>query len=202
MAPAQRRPRYGAGWLFRRQQAYFIYFTALILFFRTFANKESPHAAGQRQLRHGRLPILLFANQSETMLKKTFLLTIFAISAIVCRAVSIDQMVLTGKRISTANGLSSNTVYDMAQDNDGFIWMGAAYGLCRYDGYSFVNYLSLSSDKNRNIDANIGNIHCDSSNRLLWIHTATLTFACYDLTAGRFVDYTRRATRTAPTGDS
>ena len=134
----------------------------------------------------------MFANKSETMLKKTFLLTIFAISAIVCRAVSIDQMVLTGKRISTANGLSSNTVYDMAQDNDGFIWMGAAYGLCRYDGYSFVNYLSLSSDKNRNIDANIGNIHCDSSNRLLWIHTATLTFACYDLTAGRFVDYTRR----------
>lgn len=134
----------------------------------------------------------MFANKSETMLKKTFLLTIFAISAIVCRAMSIDQMVLTGKRISTANGLSSNTVYDMAQDNDGFIWMGAAYGLCRYDGYSFVNYLSLSSDKNRNIDANIGNIHCDSSNRLLWIHTATLTFACYDLTAGRFVDYTRR----------
>lgn len=132
------------------------------------------------------------------MLKKTFLLTILSIISTFCQAAAIDELVLTGRRISTISGLSSNTVYDLTQDNDGFIWMGAAYGLCRYDGYSFVNYLSLSSDRDRYIDANIGNIYCDEAHNLLWIHTATLTFACYDLTSGRFADYTGRGDENRP----
>lgn len=38
---------------------------------------------------------------------------------------------------SVAGGLPSSTVYKLAQDRDGFIWMGTLDGLARYDGVSF-----------------------------------------------------------------
>lgn len=113
-------------------------------------------------------------------------------------AIDINRMALSSRRITSADGLSGNTVYDIVQDKDGFIWMGAAYGLCRYDGYSFVNYYSLSSDASRKIEANTGDLHLDEENGLLWIHTSTFTFACYNTHTGRFVDYTGRGDETRP----
>jgi len=38
------------------------------------------------------------------------------------------------------NGLPSNTVYKMLQDKDGYVWIGTASGLCRYDGLEFKTY--------------------------------------------------------------
>ena len=38
---------------------------------------------------------------------------------------------------SVADGLPSSTIYKIAQDRDGFIWLGTADGLARYDGVSF-----------------------------------------------------------------
>ena len=38
---------------------------------------------------------------------------------------------------SVADGLPSSTVYKLAQDRDGFIWMGTLDGLARYDGVTF-----------------------------------------------------------------
>ncbi len=137
-------------------------------------------------------------HQTPKMLKKTALLTLCLITAITAVATDISAIVLSGKRIATADGLPNNTIYDIVQDRDGFVWLGAAYGLCRYDGYSFTNITSLSSDKSKDVDANIGNLYYDSGNNLLWIHTATLTFACYDLTTGRFVDYTGRGDENRP----
>lgn len=126
------------------------------------------------------------------MLIRTILLTLTIILHTAAIAADINRMALSGRRISSVDGLSGNTVYDIVQDKDGFIWMGAAYGLCRYDGYSFVNYYSLSSDPARKIDATTGDLYHDEANGLLWVHTSTYILACYDLTTGRFVDYTGR----------
>ena len=123
---------------------------------------------------------------------RVILLLLSVIIHLNARAADIDRMAFSGKRISTADGLSSNTIYDMVQDDDGFIWMGAAYGLCRYDGYSFVNHYSLGSGRAHKIDATPGNLYHDSRNGLLWVHTSTFTFVCYDLKTGRFTDYTGR----------
>lgn len=125
-----------------------------------------------------------------TMNRINYLLIIFLLFFTDISAVEIERLALTSKRLSTADGLSSNTVYDILQDKNGFIWFGAAYGLCRYDGYSFTNFYSLSNDGAKRSDATIGNLYKDDENDLLWIHTSTFTFACYDIRKGRFVDYT------------
>ena len=42
--------------------------------------------------------------------------------------------------LTIADGLPSNRVFDILQDNQGFIWFATESGLCRYDGYTFNNY--------------------------------------------------------------
>lgn len=40
------------------------------------------------------------------------------------------------RTITMSKGLPSNTVRNIVQDKDGFVWLGTDNGLCRYDGYS------------------------------------------------------------------
>lgn len=134
----------------------------------------------------------------DTMVRTVTAVLLLAALPLASVAADIDKLVLSGKRISSADGLSSNTVYDIVQDSCGFVWMGAAYGLCRYDGYSFVNYYSLGRDADHKIDATTGNLYHDEKNALLWVHTSTFVFACYDLKAGRFADYTERGDEARP----
>ncbi|HLP50634.1 MAG TPA: histidine kinase [Chitinophagales bacterium] len=42
--------------------------------------------------------------------------------------------------ITDDNGLPSNEVYDLAQDKDGFMWIGCNAGLYRYDGTDFISF--------------------------------------------------------------
>lgn len=44
------------------------------------------------------------------------------------------------KRIDVEDGLSQNSVNDILQDSDGYIWIATQEGLNRFDGYSFVHY--------------------------------------------------------------
>lgn len=45
-------------------------------------------------------------------------------------------------QISTKDGLPSNTVFQVNQDSKGFVWIANNEGICRYDGFEFVNYIS------------------------------------------------------------
>jgi len=96
---------------------------------------------------------------------------------------------LSGKSISTNNGLPSNTVYDMLQDPYGYVWIGTPNGLCRYDGYTFTNFKSIGCG-NGKTNGDAGTLHLDKKHRLLWIRTITFNYACYDLKRGHFVDFT------------
>lgn len=42
---------------------------------------------------------------------------------------------------STRNGLSNPVVYDIVQDQYGFLWFATGSGVSRYNGYEFINYL-------------------------------------------------------------
>ena len=80
-----------------------------------------------------------------------------------------------GQYISTVDfndKLSQNTVIAMAEDNAGFLWLGTADGLNRYDGRN-VNMFRKNRLDSLSICGNeIMDIELDSFNNL-WIGTAT-----------------------------
>lgn len=45
-------------------------------------------------------------------------------------------------RITQAEGIPSNAVFDIFQDSKGYIWLASNEGLSRYDGYEFKTYYS------------------------------------------------------------
>lgn len=88
---------------------------------------------------------------------------------------------LDGERLSAKDGLSCNTVNDIIQDRDGFIWLGTPNGVSRYDGYQFINFTNLSknsgqrpttpshsSSTTRNMDSSGATIHPTSSAASTW----------------------------------
>lgn len=97
---------------------------------------------------------------------------------------------LNSRRISVQDGLAGNTINQLVQDADGYIWMATNNGLTRYDGYSTVNYISLSDDPRHHMEARIGRIVNDERQHLLWMSTATYQNACYDLRQSCFTDWT------------
>lgn len=97
---------------------------------------------------------------------------------------------LTSKRISTMNGLPSNKVYGMLQDKRGFIWLGTANSLSRYDGYSLLNYDMLGNKKIGQIPAYIREMYYDEQRQLLWAKSRDHYHVCYDIDKGEFIDYT------------
>lgn len=64
------------------------------------------------------------------------------------------------------DGLPSNTVYAVAQDDQGFIWFGTDAGLSRFDGLEFKNY----GLKEGLPDMDILNFFKDSHGRI-WMYT-------------------------------
>jgi ligand-binding sensor domain-containing protein len=49
------------------------------------------------------------------------------------------------RQINNLNGLPSNTVYDILQDEMGFVWVAHDKGLSRYDGKTFVHFKSSTA---------------------------------------------------------
>lgn len=44
------------------------------------------------------------------------------------------------KHFDTEDGLPSNEVYDIVEDNEGYMWFATDMGVSKYDGYEFTNY--------------------------------------------------------------
>ncbi|MDG2392316.1 MAG: two-component regulator propeller domain-containing protein, partial [Thalassotalea sp.] len=60
---------------------------------------------------------------------------------------SDSQAPLKFQQFSTEQGLSQSSVYSIAQDKEGFLWIATQDGLNRYDGYEFKYYRNLTTDK-------------------------------------------------------
>lgn len=81
-----------------------------------------------------------------------------------------EEWSLEFEEISTAQGLSQNTVLCMLQDRDGFLWIGTGGGLNKYDGYKFTILKKNPGDKNSLSNNTITTILEDKSG-ILWIGT-------------------------------
>ncbi len=56
------------------------------------------------------------------------------------------QEVLKVQHFGVDQGLPQSSVWDILQDNYGFLWVSTADGLCRFDGYNFTTYRNRQDD--------------------------------------------------------
>ena len=107
---------------------------------------------------------------------------------------SIDSLAwpieVRAKKITLQDGLPSNVVNCMWQDQKGFMWFGTHNGLARYDGNQMLVLLHDSVSSNRH-DGRIKKIIEDKTYKKLWIYAASETFYCLNLANNKLEDFCR-----------
>ncbi len=103
----------------------------------------------------------------EQVKKKTILI-LLAVVGISCLMAQNGNLVF--EHINITDGLSSNNVQSIFQDKDGFLWIGTADGLNRYDGYSFTTFRNDPQDATSISNNSIWSIYEDKFGDL-WIGT-------------------------------
>ena len=59
---------------------------------------------------------------------------------------SVEDKFIPATSYSTRDGLPSNNIQDIVQDEDGFLWLGTQEGLSRFDSSEFLNFSKDRSD--------------------------------------------------------
>ncbi len=85
-------------------------------------------------------------------------------------------------------GLPNLEIIAIAQDGQGFLWVGSSDGISRWDGYRFRNYRAGPATSGALPDNFVRVLHTDVSGRL-WIGTATGGVASYNPQTDRFDTY-------------
>ena len=73
-------------------------------------------------------------------------------------------------RISVEDGLSQSSVFALAQDSKGFLWVATERGADRFDGYEFTNYRHQPGEPDSLSDSAVKSFFNDRNGRL-WIGT-------------------------------
>jgi len=84
------------------------------------------------------------------------------------------------------DGLAQNTVSDIIEDHRGFIWIGTADGLNRFDGYNFKHYKHNPSDSTTLDGISIYGMYIDSKHTLWVSHDHGISI--YDRILDRFMN--------------
>jgi diguanylate cyclase (GGDEF)-like protein len=93
------------------------------------------------------------------------------------------------KHVADDNDLpNAASPFALAEDGDGFLWVGSDDGLARYDGHRFRAYEADPNAADTLPDNTIVALHTDSAGRL-WIGTNAGGLARYDRDRDRFVRY-------------
>ena len=70
------------------------------------------------------------------------------------------------RTLDASDGLPSSTVWKIAQDRDGYIWIGTADGLARYDGVDFRVFRNDPADAASLSGADVSALFVDRDNRI------------------------------------
>ena len=84
---------------------------------------------------------------------------------------SIVTLTSTGQsHFYTSERLSSNQITQICQDKEGYIWIGTEYGLNKYDGYRFTNFLHDRENLN-SVSSNVISHLFQDAEGTLWVGT-------------------------------
>lgn len=93
------------------------------------------------------------------------------------------------KRVTIQDGLPSNVVSDMQQDQKGFLWFSTHNGLARYDGNVVTTYLDNDST---GVSAFIGRTKKaleDVTYKKLWVYSSSERLTCLNMVDGKEEKY-------------
>ncbi len=91
------------------------------------------------------------------------------------------------EHIAREHGLSNNTVIKIIEDRKGYLWIGTANGLNKYDGYRFTQYKLDPLDSN-SLSQNLVYTIWEDSHGFIW--TGTFEGLCkFDRTTEKFTRY-------------
>jgi len=105
---------------------------------------------------------------NDILWKRSFLLIFFLFCLI--HFGKSEQYDLSFDAITNDKGLSHNTVYDICQDDQGFMWFATDEGLNRYDGKNIKQY--FARDNKNSLPSNSIRSLVNSSNHQLFIGTS------------------------------
>jgi len=106
---------------------------------------------------------------------------------------------ITFNHLTVENGLSSNTVYSIIQDQAGFLWFGTDDGLNRYDGYKFKVFRHDPGDSNSISSNNIWSLMGDQLGNI-WIGTKAGELNRYDPRTEEFLSWKIESDRNEENG--
>ena len=97
------------------------------------------------------------------------------------------------EKIGLRQGLSNGRIYQITQDQNGFLWLATENGLYRYDGNSMLVFRKNFRDKNSLLHNVVSCIAVDSRNNL-WIGYGGHGLSYYDQTNSTFHHFTNDST--------
>ena len=97
------------------------------------------------------------------------LLLVSTVLALTTISASAEQLQASRTHFSTDDGLCSNAISMITQDDLGYIWIATWNGLSRYDGYEFFNYKTGNASSIKNLHNRILDIVIDQSQNV-WMH--------------------------------
>lgn len=89
---------------------------------------------------------------------------------LVTSVVQAESYYASIETISVSDGLPDTTVYSIAKDKAGFLWLGMPTALARFDGHHFRTFTKNGDSGHQLAVASSGNIFIDSQQRI-WIGT-------------------------------
>jgi len=109
-----------------------------------------------------------------------------------CDAMAVDeiagQVSIRFQRLGIENGLSQSSARALAQDRDGFLWVGTQDGLNRYDGNEFRVFRHDPDDESSLSDNHVTALAVDSQG-VLWVGTQSGGLSSYEPDRQQFHNY-------------
>ena len=127
--------------------------------------------------------------RTKTYMKKTMLLIVLLAGVLTAMAEAAPYIGFRHKLLNTDNGLPTNYITTLVQDNQGYIWMATTNGLTRYDGYGVQTYRHEDSGCELLQHNRIRNLYMNP-NGLLLIRLQHDRYSCFDTNQQRFLDFT------------
>lgn len=99
-------------------------------------------------------------------------------STLICQCITAQRYNI--KTFTTKEGLSNNYINDIAKDKKGFLWIGTANGLNRFDGNYFIKFYNHPKHKNSLADNTIQKIYTDTEGGIWVTHSLGLSYFVED----------------------